>query len=283
MSRHGQNSTMHHPCIRPNISVSSNTCSVVGVHTPLTSKGEKPDKEYENQRNEYHVYQNYDYDPPPDKSVITEEQTPLQRPRPPEHHRIGHDPHDYDEVTPSPELPRRTSSFNNRNQCLAAVEQNGFRNTSCSTATPTPPSPAPRRNKRENGGNTPQSSGWSSRLSERLSSVIINPFMYVNDTSNFSSDRTRNGYKYETCAINSDDNNMNKLQNLPMHERNKARKSYTCRQMCYAVIIPSIILSLIVISLCSLLVYFYMIQVSTIDNELKTLRVKRSMCNSSTV
>lgn len=259
MSRYGQNSVLHQPCIRNDNSVSSNTCSA-GEQSPLNSRGSFPNKNNTNQKNEYRIYQNYDYDPPLNNSIIGDEQIPLQRPRPPENPRIGHDPHDYDEVTPSPELPRRTLSFSNRNQC-SANEQNGFHDIASISATPTPS--VPRRIKRDNGGNTPQPR-WSSRISERLSSVIINPFMYVNQNSSNNSDRTRNnGYKYESCAITSDDTNMNKVHTtLPKKELPKdPKKKYSCRQMFCVVIIPAIILSLIVISLCSLTIYFYMIQV----------------------
>ena len=258
MSRYGQNSIVHQPSIRPDISVPSKTCAV-GEQTPLNSKEYVQNKDETNQRNEHHIYQNYDYDPPPNKSMISEEQTPLQRPRPPEHRCISHDPNDYDEVTPSPELPRRTLSFGNRNQS-SVVQQNGFNDISSSTSTPTPS--VPRRNKRDNGGNTPQSR-WSSRISERLSSVIINPFMYVNNNANFS-DRTRNSYKYETCAINSDDTNMNNIPKDPCFQQEDRRKSCANRKMCCLVIVPSIILSLIVISVCSLFIYFHMIQVKSI-------------------
>ena len=217
-----------------------------------------------NHKVEQHLYQNYEYNQPANNSVVSEEQTPLQRPRPPEHrtHPVGHDAHDYDEVTPSPELPRRTSSFRNGSHQCSAAELNNFHDIASGSAINTPS--APRRNKRDTGGSTtPSSRRWSNRISDRLSSVIINPFMYgfQKNSSNYY-ERTRNGYKYETCAISSDDNNMNKIQTLPKQERTTAKNSYTCRQMCYLVILPSIILSLIVISLCSLLIYFSMIQVS---------------------
>ena len=250
MSRYGQNLAVPPPCH-------------VGEQTPLNSKG-NPDNDKFHQRHDYHIYQNYDYDPPQNKSAISEEQTPLQRTRPPELRNTGHDPNDYDDVTPSPELPRRTMSFGHGNQ-TSDVHKNGLMKVASSnTSTPTPP--VPRRNKRDNGDATPQSR-WSSSISQRLSSVINNPFMYVHSNTDFS-DRTRNNYKYETCAITSDDNNISSIQNLRENntcfEQERRKKSYTCRKMCCLIVVPSIILSLIVISICSLFIYFHMIQVKPI-------------------
>ena len=261
MNRYGPNSVMHQPCIRSDISVSPGTPRRV-EQTTLNSNEDFVNNA--NHKVEQHLYQNYEYNQPANNSVVSEEQTPLQRPRPPEHrtHPVGHDAHDYDEVTPSPELPRRTSSFRNGSHQCSAAELNNFHDIASGSAINTPS--APRRNKRDTGGSTtPSSRRWSNRISDRLSSVIINPFMYgFQKNSSNCYERTRNGYKYETCAISSDDNNMNKIQTLPKQERTTAKNSYTCRQMCYLVIVPSIILSLIVISLCSLLIYFSMIQVS---------------------
>ena len=264
MSRYGQNSVMHQPCIRSDVSVSP-SIHRRSEQNKLTTNGDILNKT--THKKDYHLYQNYDYNEPPNKSIVSEEQTPLQRPRPPEHHlqSTGHDPHDYDEVTPSPELPRRTSSFRNGSKRCSASELNNIRDVGSHSVTNTPS--APRRNKRDTECSTPSSRRWSNRISERLSSVIINPFMYVNpkNSSNYY-ERTRNGYKYETCAITSDDNNMNKVH--AKQEQMTSKNSYTCRQMCYLVIVPSIILSLIVISLCYLLIYFSMIQVSIYSSKL---------------
>merc|ERR1712038_619224 len=64
-----------------------------------------------------------------------------------------------------------------------------------------------------------------------------------------------------------------------MQDQMTAKNSYTCRQMCYLVIVPAIILSLIVISLCSLLIYFSMIQeyhqeIDKLKSELQAARDK---------
>ena len=264
MSRYGQSLISRESFTRKD---NSESLCKTRVHSPLTSEGDAISKEYENKVKGFHVYQNYEYDLPPNKSIISEEDSPLHRPRPPEQ-RIPHDPHDYDEVTPSPEASRKMLSYGNSNhQNSEAFQHNGFSSFSSTPVTPTTPS-VPRRNKRDNrDSSTPQSSRWSSRLSERLSSVIINPFMNINQNSvNYDGEKkTRNGYKYETCAINSEDNNMNEINQTHIftnHEHpNSERKLYTCRQMCCVVVVPAIILSLILISLCSLLVYFYMIQV----------------------
>ena len=260
MNRYGQNSVMHQPCIRSDTSVSPSIQRRSEQHT-LNTSGDFLNNT--NHKKDYHLYQNYDYNEPNNKSIVSEEQTPLQRPRPPEERLQpkGHDPNDYDEVTPSPELPRRTSSFRNGGQQYSAADLNNTRDLPSRSLTNTPS--VPRRSKRDTETSTPSSRRWSNRISDRLSSVIINPFMYVSQKNSSNGyERTRNGYKYETCAITSDDNNMNKIQTLPMQDQMTAKNSYTCRQMCYLVIVPAIILSLIVISLCSLLIYFSMIQVS---------------------